>query len=150
MSGGSVDDALVEAKLRGRTLLVYWFLLRSPRLSVGVREVQRALGFSSPSVAAHHLEKLVSLGLVEKRVTGEYVLRREVKVGVLRLFTRVGRFMVPRFLFYSVWLSTMLLAYLILYGHSGGIHNVMAIIFGVVACSILWIETIRLWMDKPF
>jgi len=95
VSGGSVDDALVEAKLRGRTLLVYWFLLRSPRLSVGVREVQRALGFSSPSVAAHHLEKLVSLGLVEKRVTGEYVLRREVKVVVLRLFTRVGRFMVP-------------------------------------------------------
>ncbi|OYT43663.1 hypothetical protein B6U84_05720 [Candidatus Bathyarchaeota archaeon ex4484_40] len=96
------------------------------------------------------MEKLISLGLVEKKLTGEYILKKEVKVGVLRLFTRLGRFMVPRFLFYSTWFSTMLVAYLILYGHSGSIHNVVALIFGALACLILWYETIKLWMEKPF
>jgi len=150
MSRESPDLPVIESYLKGKTLLVYWFMLRSPRSTVGVREVQRALGFSSPSVAAHHLEKLISLGLVEKKLTGEYILKKEVKVGVLRLFTRLGRFMVPRFLFYSTWFSTMLVAYLILYGHSGSIHNVVALIFGALACLILWYETIKLWMEKPF
>jgi DNA-binding transcriptional ArsR family regulator len=147
MSDASLAE--IESQLKGKTLIVYWFMLRSHGSPVGVREIQRELGFSSPSVAAHHLDKLLSLGLVEKTLRGEYFLTREVKVGVLRFFTRLGRFMVPRYLFYSVWFSTMLLVYLVLYGHSGGIHNIVAIIFGVLACIILWFETIRLWMEKP-
>jgi len=145
-----VDLAVVESELKGKTLLVYWYLLRSPSSGVGVREVQRSLGFSSPSVAAHHLEKLLSLGLVEKSMTGEYFVAQEVKVGILRFFTRLGRFLVPRYLFYSVWFSTMLLVYLALYGHTGSIHNIVAIIFGLAACLILWFETLRLWREKPF
>jgi len=145
------DLAVVESELKGKTLLVYWYLLRSPSSGVGVREVQRSLGFSSPSVAAHHLEKLLSLGLVEKSKTGEYFLAQEVKVGILRFFTRMGRFLVPRYLFYSVWFSTMLIVYLILYApHSGSIHNIVAIIFGLAACLVLWFETLRLWREKPF
>jgi len=151
MSGFSSSDlAVVESELKGKTLLVYWYLLRSPSSGVGVREVQRSLGFSSPSVAAHHLEKLLSLGLVEKSMTGEYFLAQEVKVGILRFFTRMGRYLVPRYLFYSVWFSTMLTVYLALYGHSGSIHNIVAIIFGLAACLILWFETLRLWREKPF
>jgi len=147
-----MDDAFlaeIESILKGKTLIVYWFMLKSRGSPVGVREIQRSLGFSSPSVAAHHLEKLLSFGLVEKTERGEYVLTRVVKVGVLRFFTRLGRFMIPRYLFYSVWFSTMLTVYLVLYGHSGSIHNLVAIIFGISACIILWFETIRLWMEKP-
>ncbi|MBS7649655.1 hypothetical protein KEJ17_08455, partial [Candidatus Bathyarchaeota archaeon] len=77
-------------------------------------------------------------------------LMREVKIGVLRLFTRLGRFMIPRYLFYSIWFSTMLIFYLVFYGHSWSIHNIVAITFGIIACAIFWVETIRLWMDKPF
>jgi len=143
------DLDVIESQLKGKTLLVYWFILKSPGSNIGVREIQRSLGFSSPSVAAHHLEKLLSLGLVDKSLRGEYILKEEVKVGVLRFFTRLGRFLIPRYLFYSVWFSTMLIVYLTIYGHSGGIHNVVAIIFGVLACSILWYETLRLWKEKP-
>jgi predicted DNA-binding transcriptional regulator len=146
----SSDLAVIESQLKGKTLLVYWYLLRSSSSSVGVREVQRALGFSSPSVAAHHLTKLLSLGLVDQKGTGEYFLTQEVKVGLLRFFTRLGRFLVPRYLFYSVWLSTMLIVYLIFYGINGSIHNFAAIIFGVIACLILWFETVRLWRETPF
>ncbi|MEM3013722.1 MAG: hypothetical protein QXI71_03740 [Candidatus Bathyarchaeia archaeon] len=147
------SEAEIESQLKGKTLLVYWFLLRSQEKPVGVREIQRELGFSSPSIAAHHLDKLHSLGLVEKTIQGEYFLSREVKVGVLRFFTRLGRFMIPRYLFYSVWFSTMFVVYLILcfslYGYSGSIHNIVAIIFGALACGILWYETIRLWKQRP-
>jgi len=144
------DLNVIESQLKGKTLLVYWYMLRASDSTVGVREIQRSLGFSSPSIAAYHLEKLVSLGLAEKSIIGEYCLTQEVKVGLLRFFTRLGRFLVPRYLFYSVLLTTMLIVYMVVYGHSGGIHNIMALIFGFLACIILWLETLRLWTEKPF
>jgi len=151
MSGVSPPDlAVVESELKGKTLLVYWYLLGSGGSNVGVRKIQRSLGFSSPSVAAYHLDKLCSLGLVEKSLTGEYFLVQEVKVGVLKLFTKLGRFLVPRYLFYSVLFSTMLIVYLTLYGRSGCIHNLIAVLFGSLASFILWFETVRLWRKKPF
>ena len=150
MPEASRDDLdIIESQLKGKTLLVYWFMLKTPGSPIGVRQIQRSLGFSSPSVAAHHLEKLLSLGVVEKTPQGEYILREEVKVGVLKFFTRLGHFLIPRYLFYSVWFSTMLIIYLTIYGQSGGIHNIIALIFGILACSILWYETLRLWREKP-
>ena len=146
----SSDLSVIESQLKGKTLQIYWYLLRSSNSKVGVREIQRSLGLSSPSVAAHHLEKLLSLGLVEKSMRGEYFLVQEVKVGLLRFFTRLGRFLVPRYLFYSLWLSTMFVMYLALYWPTGSIHNIAAILFGSVANLILWFETVRLWREKPF
>jgi len=151
----SADLAVIESQLKGRTLQIYWYLLRDPSSSIGVREVQRSLGLSSPSVAAHHLNKLLSLGLVEKTVRGEYLLNQEIKVGLLKFFSRMGRFLVPRHLFYAIWLSTMFAIYIvvynvILYQPTGSVHNLAAILFGVVANLVLWIETVRLWKEKPF
>jgi DNA-binding transcriptional ArsR family regulator len=144
------DLAQIESELKGKTLQIYWYMLRSPGSHVGVREIQRTLGLSSPSVASHHLEKLVSLGLVDKTRTGEYYVTQEIKVGLLRFFTRLGRFLVPRYLFYSVWFTTMLITYIIIYPQYGNIHNLVALIFGTLASLILWLETIRLWRQKPF
>ncbi len=144
------DLAILESLLKGKTLLVYWYLLQQSNHTVGVREVQRALGFSSPSIAMHHLEKLQDLNLVEKKGTGEYVLVGEIKVGILRFFTRMGRFLVPRYLFYSILLSTMLITYLILCGWSQILPSFYAVMFGLIASVIFWIETIRLWRAKPF
>jgi predicted DNA-binding transcriptional regulator len=151
MSQASASDlALIESELKGKTLLVYWYFLKSPETMTGVREIQRSLGFSSPSVAAHHLEKLLSLGLIEKTKTGEYYLVQQVKVGMLRFFTKMGRFLVPRYLFYSVWLTTMLISYMILYVPTGDVHNLVALIFGISSSLVLWYETFRLWKEKPF
>jgi len=146
----SLDLAQIESELKGKTLLVYWQMLKTPTSGVGVREIQRTLHFSSPSIAAHHLEKLISLGLVDKSGTGEYFLTQEVKIGLLKFFTRLGRFLVPRYLFYSIWFSTMLIVYLVSYGHDGSVHNLVAVIFGLLANFILWLETVRLWRQKPF
>jgi len=149
-SASTLDSAQIESQLKGKALLVYWYMLKTPTSGVGVREIQRALHFSSPSIAAHHLEKLISLGIVDKSRTGEYFLTQEVKVGLLRFFTRLGRFLVPRYLFYSVWFSTMLIVYLAFYRFDGSVHNMVALIFGVLASLILWFETARLWREKPF
>lgn len=143
------DAATLESYLKGKTLLVYWYLLQQPTHTVGVREVQRALHLSSPSVAVHHLDKLQDLGLVTKRGTGEYVLEEEVKVGILRFFTRMGRYLVPRYLFYSVLFSTMLTGYLTLIAMGQIVYSVYAILFGLVATVAFWVETVRLWRAKP-
>jgi predicted DNA-binding transcriptional regulator len=143
------DLAVLESELKGKTLLVYWYLLQQPDHMVGVRQVQRALSFSSPSIAVHHLEKLQDLGLVQKKGTGEYVLEEEVKVGILRFFMRMGRYLVPRYLFYSVLFSTMLAAYLAVCIISQVMPSFYAVMFGSVATFILWVETVRLWRARP-
>jgi hypothetical protein len=136
--------------MKGKTLLVYWYLVQQPTHTVGVREVQRALGFSSPSIAVHHLEKLQDLGLIQKRGTGEYVLEEEAKVGILRFFTHMGRYLVPRYLFYSVLFSTMLGTYLMLCIYSQVAPSFYALVFGIVGLLIFWVETVRLWRARPF
>jgi len=144
------DLNVLESEMKGKTLLVYWYLVQQPAHSVGVREVQRALGFSSPSIAVHHLEKLQDLGLITKRGTGEYVLEQEVKVGILRFFSHMGRYLVPRYLFYSVLFSTMIGTYLVLCVCSQIVPSFYAMVFGLVGLLIFWVETVRLWRARPF
>ncbi len=143
-----MSDAEIEALLKGKTLLVYLYLLRrANEEGVGVREVQRMLGFSSPSVASYHLQKLVDLGLVRKE-RGQYLLAREVRVGILRHFVMIGRFMLPRYLFYAVLLTTMLITYLIQFPQTLSRYNVATLLLGIVPTIILWYETIRIWREK--
>lgn len=149
MSPSEFDLSILESELKGKTLLVYWYLVQQPSHTVGIREVQRALGFSSPSIAVHHLEKLQNLGLLQKKVTGEYVLEEVVKVGILRFFMQMGRFVVPRYFFYSVLFSTMLAAYLALCLLGQLFPSFYALVFGTIAAIIFWFETVRLWRAKP-
>jgi len=143
------DPAILESELKGKTLLVYWYLVQQTSHTAGVREVQRSLGFSSPSIAVHHLDKLQDLGLISKRGTGEYVLEEEVKVGILKFFMHMGRFVVPRYLFYSVLFTTMLIAYLGLCFFGQVWPSFYTLVFASVASLVLWFETIRLWRAKP-
>ena len=93
---------MVDAELKGNTLRVYVYALKKRK--VGVREVQRALLMSNPSLAQYHLNKLKDLGLVSDN-NGEYEISSEVKVEVMRDFLRVGTLIVPRFVFYAVFFS---------------------------------------------
>ena len=115
---------------------------------VGVRDVQRALNFSSPSVAAYHLNKLQELGLVENE-RGDYRLIKEVKIGVLRQFVSLRGLMLPRFLFYAVLLSTMLATFIIQTPASFSRFYMTTFLIGAVSTVILWYETIRVWKEKP-
>ena len=137
----------VEAELRGKTLKAYLFILKSSK-SVGVRELQRVLGLSSASVAYHHIDKLTRMGLIEKDSYGEYALVKNVSVNALQAFTQVGRLLVPRFTFYAVFFTTLLIGYILIFLTRG--INPFAISFGIFACLFSWYETYRTWSKRPF
>ena len=142
-----MDEEKVESELKGNTLRVYWTLLRSENGVVGVREVQRSLGFSSPNLSLYHLRKLEGLGLVREE-RGEYRLIREVRVGVLKQFTKMGTLMIPRYTLYATMFTTLLI-YFLLQLQEANFYSVFALIFGVLATTITWYETIRIWRQKP-
>jgi len=132
-----------EPDLKGNTLRVYTFLFKVQK--TGIREVQRQLGFKSPSLAQYHLDKLVSLGLAGRDETGDYVLIKEVKIEALEQFLKIGSYLVPRFILYSVTLS-ILFVYFVVYIHlSISTASVWGYIFGAAGLVITWYETIRLW-----
>ncbi len=144
----SPDDLQrINAELKGNTLRVYWYLLKSREGTVGVREVQRSLSFSSPALASYHLEKLVDLGLVRKEA-GTYKLMREVKVEVLRNFTKIGFLVLPRNIFYAS-LFTGLLAYYAFYLHDLNFYSIFGLLFVALATGIFWYETLRNWSQQP-
>jgi predicted transcriptional regulator len=83
------DEDKLEYALRGKAWKVYWLLLKNGR-PMSVREVQKALHFSSPSVAQPHLEQLREMDLVQKQdVGGHYYLVGEVKIGVKGKITHI-------------------------------------------------------------
>jgi biotin operon repressor len=150
LSLSSEDETRLEYELRGKAWRVYWFLLKNGR-PVSVREVQRALHYSSPSVAQHHLEQLRSLGLVEKQnVGGDYALVGEVKIGVLRHFVKLGRLLFPRYFFYAIFSTTFYLAYLIVLVQTWTRENIFIAVFGAVVSIIFWYEAFRIWRLRPF
>ena len=144
-------ERIIESELKGLTLRVYWHILSlNKKESIGTRSVQRALGLSSPSVASHHLEKLKTLGLLDKDATGEYRLVGLVKVGVLRNIVGILGVLLPRYLFYSTMFTAMLVLYPIIYPPNFSAHNIMAFVFGISAVVVSWNETFRVWRMRPF
>ncbi len=95
------------------------------------RELQRALGFRSVSTAYHHLERLASMGLVEKRGEG-YVARRPG--GLLGLYIRLYGRLVPRLLVTAA-VST------------GAAIGYTAALRDPLAAAILWIVSLLAWID---
>jgi DNA-binding MarR family transcriptional regulator len=89
--------------LRGTTLKVYRFLLKRDK-PTGVREIQRALNLSSPSLAAYHLSKLEEAGLL-RREKGDYIVNKVF----LESMIRIRRTLIPRHLFYSVFTVSALI-----------------------------------------
>ena len=142
-----MDDKRVSSVLKGNTLRVYWCLLESSKGSMGPREVQRRLGFSSPALAVYHLDKLSELDLVEK-VSGEYHLTKIVEVGILKQFVKFKGFIVPRNVLYATMLTTLFVFYLTQFKEIN-FYSIFGLIFGLLGSSILWFETIRVWRSKP-
>ncbi len=97
----SADES--KEVLRGTTREVYRFLLKSNK-PVGIRELQRALKLSSPSVATYHLNKLEDAGLL-KHELGNYTVAKTL----LENSIKINRFLIPRYFFYAVFAVSVLL-----------------------------------------
>ena len=138
---------MIEAEVKGTTLRVYWEVFKSPR-PIGVRELQRLIRFSSPSTALYHLEKLRELGVARKDEHGRYKVVEEIKPSQFRMFLRIGRIILPRFVFYAVFFVAAIVMYLAQCMLAGSEINVMALIFGSSAAVVCVYEAIRIWRDR--
>jgi len=135
-----------ESQIHGTTLRVYWYLFRNPR-PVGVRETQRALSMSSPSTALYHLEKLRELGVTDKDEVGQYFLKDQVQVGTLKMFMKIGQVILPRYLFYAIFLTTALLVYVAQTIQTGTLDPA-AIVFAAAGAGVCWYESARMWKER--
>jgi len=140
-------DEVRESQIHGTTLRVYWYLFKSAE-SVGVRETQRALSMSSPSTALYHLEKLREIGVAEKDPMGQYYLREQVQVGTLKMFLKIGRLILPRYLFYAVFFTSAVLVYAAQTIIQTGSIQMAAVAFGSSAAGISWYECARMWKER--
>jgi DNA-binding transcriptional ArsR family regulator len=79
---------------------VYKYAIKQ-RKPIGVREVQRALKLSSPTLAAYHLDKLEEAGLLKQTPDG-YIVEKLV----LENFVRLRQLLLPKYLFYFAVFAT--------------------------------------------
>lgn len=86
-----------EEELEGTTLKVYLYVVKEGK-PVGPRDVMRGTNLSSPSVAYRHLQKLETLGLLQRNAHGEYRVKEKTSI---KGHLWIGRNLVPRLIFYS-------------------------------------------------
>lgn len=136
------------AEISKTTLLVYFYVLRK-RESCGVREVQRALGFSSSSSAHYHLEKLVDRGVVTKDSYRNYRVNQKARVKMISHFLVIGGFPLPKQLIYAAVTTTMCVFAVAFFWVSLTLTVVLALLPGVVASGIFWYEAVKMWSSFP-
>src|SRR5438105_4436970 len=130
----------IEHKLQGRTLQVYLYLIRKNQ-PVGIRELQRDLGLSSPSVAEYQIEKLIELGIARKDTHGQARIVKKVKVKALDNYLEIGpRLMLPRIALYAFIFTAVTCTYVVTSWNS---LNSFALILSLAATGIFWFETLK-------
>jgi hypothetical protein len=138
-----------EPTIDRTTLLVYWYILEHEKNDVGIRSVQRALGFKSPSSAIFHLEKLNAANLLSKERSGRYVLIKRSKYGLMRYFVFFDNKLVPKPLFHALIVSAATALAVIFLSGFWQLAVILALLPSILASAILWMQTYNLWKAKP-
>jgi hypothetical protein len=146
-SNNTLDQEEITKKLTGKTLMVYFLLLNATK--IGVRELQRQLDLSSPSLARYHLDKLTELKLAENR-NGVYYLHHKAEIPVLSTWILLGHFIMPRVLFVAIYFSTLFFGYLIFFFSFWTKDSAFACIFGILFCGYSWLDVYWQYRHKPF
>ena len=149
-SEGKKDNDLNRDKivrnLNGRTLMVYFVLLN--KKSIGVRDLQRHLELSSPSVAKYHLEKLVNLKLVENR-NGIYHLERKADLPLLTSWVLIGKRLIPRVIFAAIFFTSLFIGYIFYVYSYWNKDSLFVILFGTAIMIYSWLDVILQFKNKP-
>ena len=129
-------------EIKGNSLRVYLHLLGNG--PSGLREIQRSLSISSPSLTSYHLEKLMTGDYVSQNERGQYYALKDKAGDVLQGFTKVGAVLIPQLLFLAV-LFTPIVGYFALMS----IYNPAFVPFlsmaAVAMTGILWYEVFKVW-----
>lgn len=135
------QNSELERRLSGKTLQVYLYLQKKRQPS-GIREVQRDLELSSPSVVEYHVEKLVEMELARRDSYARVVVTRKVRVKAMASYINIGSITVPRFAFYASFFTLITAFYAVFNLKSMSIYGV-AVPGG--AAAIFWLEAAKLW-----
>jgi DNA-binding transcriptional ArsR family regulator len=133
-------------EIKGNTLRVYLFLLR--RGPSELREIQRGLGLSTPSLVSYHLERLVAMGYASQNEQGRYCPVREASGEILDGFSRVGVLLVPQLFFFAV-LFTPIVGYFALMSHYSSAYVPFLAASSLCLVAVVWYQTLRVWRRLP-
>lgn len=125
-----------DTRLSGTTYKVYRYLLKQ-NAPVGISELQKGMGLSSPSVAQYHIRKLLKLGLV-KEEQGGYMVDKVVLESVIR----IRRMSIPVQTAYIAFFGVTLCILLVLLRPEAiGSLYFFAVIINLAALTISVLET---------
>lgn len=125
--------------LSGTTWEVYLYILTS-REPVGVREVWRGLNLSSPSLAQYHINKLLSLKVINQTRDGRYVVEETEGIEALRSFVLLRGKLIPRLVFYGALVSGILVVYLILWPFEWNFRDLTVLAVSILSISAFFFE----------
>jgi DNA-binding transcriptional ArsR family regulator len=132
-----------DSQLKGTTLRVYRYLYRNGK-PLGVRDVQRGLSLSSPSVAEYHLKKLLAMGLVKQEEEGNEYSRFIVDRLMFENMIRVKRVLIPMQMGYVVFFGLALVLLVFLFRPLVlNSQYLFSVIIVAAACAIFIYETIN-------
>jgi DNA-binding Lrp family transcriptional regulator len=129
--------------LEGKTLKVYRYLFKagSPQ---GIRDIQRGLNLSSPSVAEYHVRKLLNAGLIEDYGSG-YVVNKNVLGNMIRIRRRL----IPYQVAYIVFFATALFILVVFFRNNAFDAFWFGLSVVAVALGLSVWETVRSFQKGP-
>ncbi len=128
-------------RIHGKTWDVYLCILTS-REPVGVREIWRKLGLSSPSLAQYHINKLLELKLIQP-ASGGYAPAPDQQLEALKSFLVLRGRLVPRFVIYGAFVLGILASYIIFWPFSWDFRDLATLAFGAFSSAAFFFEAYR-------
>jgi hypothetical protein len=129
-------------EIRGNTLRVYLHLLRHGPSEL--RDVQREIGLSTPSLASYHLGKLIDAGYAKQDEQGRYVVTGEALGEIVAGYSKIGVTIVPQLFFFALLFTilTAFFSYEVLFFAD---FTIFLVAISLAMVVVLWLETVRLW-----
>ena len=129
-------------EIRGNTLRTYLHVLKHGPCEL--RDVQRGLELSSPSLASYHLNRLIRSEYVRRDETGRYVATKDATSDLLTGYWKMGATIVPQSLFFA-FLFTILVVFFGLVALFSADYVVYLFAVSIGCIGIMWYQTARLW-----
>ena len=131
-------------------MLIYVYIQSHSGDDLRLRELQRAMGFASPSSALFHLQKLETAGLILKDPMGNYRVKTRVRVGLVRNYVFLRGIFVPRHMIYATVMTIATALYLLLLVQFLASPLALAVLLlNAASASVFWYESWQDWKAKP-
>ena len=129
-------------EIRGNALRVYVHLLKHGPSEL--RDIQRSLGLSTPSLASYHLGRLTRAGYVSQDQYGKYQVTSKPPADILAGYSKVGTAIIPQLFFFSV-LFTAVIGFFAVMSFYNGAYVPLLAGGSAVMVAAFWFETTRVW-----